>query len=273
MGESKRIYEHNANVMVEQHNSVRSRVREQQLNVYDLGCVCHIANTCVQHALRKLTTGVEDLLIDNFYYFLHRYKKGFQDKGRKEECQGFVDFVELEDPGKLLKHCPTRWLSLHKCVKRSLVHWPALKSYFDSQPEVEKKGSRVQRCASKLHDEVLYMTYLFLDYILEPIIGFNMTFQANDAMAGYLHPEMKRFFKTMLSRFVKIRVITSATNVTKVDFKNPDNLAVGMSVREYLSSNADIDSKAVETFFNTVSGFDGGQHEALPTVREVVCTT
>ncbi|XP_045216160.2 uncharacterized protein LOC123566277 [Mercenaria mercenaria] len=228
--------------MVGQHNSVLSRVREQQPNVYDLGCVCHIANTCVQHALKKLTTGVVDLLIDTFYYFLHSSKT-------KEEYQGFVDFVELEDPGKLLKHCPTRWISLHKCVKQSLVHWPALKSYFDSQPEVEKKGSRVKRCASKLHDEVLYMTYLFLDYILEPIIGFNTTFQANEAMVGYLHPEMKRFFKTMLSKFVKIRVITSATNVTKVDFKNPDNLAVGMGVREYLSSNPDIDSRAVETFF------------------------
>ncbi|XP_045160413.2 uncharacterized protein LOC123525435 [Mercenaria mercenaria] len=240
----------NANVIVGQHNSVLSRVHEQQPNVYHLGCVYHIANTRVQHALKKMTSGV----VDTFYYFLHCSK-------RKEEYQGFVDFVELEDPGKLLKPCPTRWLSLHKCVKRSLVHWPALKSYFDSQPEVEKKGSCVQWCAFKIHDEVLYMTYLFLNYILEPIIDFNTTFQANEAMVGYLHPEIKRFFKTMLSKFVKIRVITSATNVTKVDFKNPDNqhdddnLAVGMGVRQYLSSNPDINSKAVETFFNCTTQF------------------
>jgi hypothetical protein len=38
----------NASVMVGRHNSVLSRIREKQPDVSDMGCVCHLANTCVQ---------------------------------------------------------------------------------------------------------------------------------------------------------------------------------------------------------------------------------
>ena len=62
----------NASVMVGKNNSVLSRIREVQPNVYDLGCICHLANTCVQYGLKKLSLPVEELLIDVYYHFFHR---------------------------------------------------------------------------------------------------------------------------------------------------------------------------------------------------------
>ena len=46
---------------------------------------------------------------------------------------------------KVLKHAPTRWLSLHKCLDRSLKLWDGLKSYFlthyDDEEEVDRAAA------------------------------------------------------------------------------------------------------------------------------------
>lgn len=52
----------------------------------------------------------------------------------KEKYKEYLDFCD-GDPSKLLKHSSTRWLSLEKCVKRLLHHWPALTSYLNSHSE------------------------------------------------------------------------------------------------------------------------------------------
>lgn len=84
--------------------------------------------------------------------------------------------VMLTLNSKLLKHCSTRWLSLEKCVKRLLHHWPALTSYFNSHNDVEKPG-RVKRVAELLRSHEMRMTFHFLGYVLEPLNEFNTTFQ------------------------------------------------------------------------------------------------
>jgi hypothetical protein len=80
------------------------------------------------------------------------------------------------EPTKILKHCDTRWLSLQKCVKRTLEQWPALKSYFVSHDDVEKPG-RVKRVAGYLENPEMKLYFHFLEYILEPLNEFNTLFQ------------------------------------------------------------------------------------------------
>lgn len=62
-----------ASVMVGKHNSVLSRVREKSPKVYDMGCICHVINTCLSYGLKKLPSSVDELLVDVFYHFEHRY--------------------------------------------------------------------------------------------------------------------------------------------------------------------------------------------------------
>ena len=57
------------NVMVGKHNSVLSRVRMKQPNVYSQGCVCHLANLCLQAGVKVLPIDVDDFFVDLFYYF------------------------------------------------------------------------------------------------------------------------------------------------------------------------------------------------------------
>ncbi|XP_060588036.1 uncharacterized protein LOC132743524 [Ruditapes philippinarum] len=242
----------NASVMVGRHNSVLSRIREKQPDVYDMGCVCHLANTCVQYGLKKLGVPVEDLLVDVFFHFHHSSK-------RKEEYKDFQMFTDTE-PAKIIKHCSTRWLSLQKCVSRLLQQWPALKSYFSSHNDCETTGSRVQRCYQRLNDPMFELTYHFLTFIMEPMNDFNTAFQANESKIGFLHVEMMRLLRKFMGKFVLTKVIT-ASKITEVDFRNPsnqhqdDDLAVGMGTRSYLHDNPDICPVVLNKFFRSVRDF------------------
>ena len=105
---------------------------------------------------------------------------------RKEEYKEFLEFTQV-DPMKIIKHCTTRWLSLHQCVGRTLHLWPALQSYFNSHKEAEKRG-RVQRVAQLLADPETKLYFQFLDFILAPLVSFNTTFQVSKiSSCNYIH--------------------------------------------------------------------------------------
>lgn len=62
----------NCSVMIGKKNSVLSRVKEANPDVYDLGCVCHLANICTQKAVKTLPLPVDELLVEVYYHFHHR---------------------------------------------------------------------------------------------------------------------------------------------------------------------------------------------------------
>ena len=80
------------------------------------------------------------------------------------------------EPLKILRHAATRWLSLENTVKRTLHHWPALQSYFNSHCEVEKEG-KVKKLAAYLSDKEVKLYFMFLEFILVILNEFNVTFQ------------------------------------------------------------------------------------------------
>ncbi|XP_060556756.1 uncharacterized protein LOC132717332 [Ruditapes philippinarum] len=161
----------NAPVMIGANNSVLSRVREQQPNVVNIGCVCHIMSTCTQYAVKKLAMPVEEVLQDTFTHFQHSSK-------RRQILQDFREFTDTTTY-KLVRHCSTRWLSLQTCVDRYLQQWPALEAYFTSHDDAEKRGSRVFRVVECLQDPLLALIFRFLSFILVPLNDFNTTFQVN----------------------------------------------------------------------------------------------
>ena len=144
----------NCNVMVGKCNSVPSRVREKtDGQVFDMGCVCHIVNLCIGAAVWSRALPVDDFLIDiyttsiagtcNSSVLLHQNAPSSKRKEHYREYQQFCDVDCLS----ILKHCQTRWLSLERCVNRTLNQWEALKSYFNSH-ENEDQCGRVQSGAN-----------------------------------------------------------------------------------------------------------------------------
>ena len=66
---------------------------------------------------------------------------------------------------------------------RTICQWPALRSYFLSQEDVEKAG-RVKRVALNLTC-LLYMH--FLNFILGPLNTFNTLFQSEESKTAIVH--------------------------------------------------------------------------------------
>ena len=60
------------NTVVGKRNSVVTKIKEKNSTVFDIGCVCHLANLCTVAGVKALHVPVEDLLVDVFYHFQHR---------------------------------------------------------------------------------------------------------------------------------------------------------------------------------------------------------
>ena len=199
-----------ASVMVGKHNSVLSRVREATDNhVFDFGCVSHIANLCANSLTKALHFPVEDLLIDT-YYFFHGSSK------RREDYKEFQLFtgVEMEE---ILKHVSTRWLSLERCVGRILSQWGALRSYFNSHSDRERPG-KVKRCAEAYADETVKLLCYFVHFALGRLNRFNQVFQSDGCQVLELESATKELLKAYLLKFVKADVVSTADDVTKVEY-------------------------------------------------------
>ncbi|WAR09595.1 hypothetical protein MAR_034671 [Mya arenaria] len=108
-------------------NSLLSRIQEKIPALINVGCVCHLANLCVQAAAKTLSVPDEEVLTDIFFHFHHSAKQ-------KEVYKEFQAFMDTE-PMKNLKHCANQWLGLEKWVKRALQQWPALRRYFVSHED------------------------------------------------------------------------------------------------------------------------------------------
>lgn len=61
----------NCNVMKGTNNSVLSRIKAVQPDVFDVGCICHLLNLCCGSAVKQLPISV-DLLIGIFFHFNKR---------------------------------------------------------------------------------------------------------------------------------------------------------------------------------------------------------
>ena len=110
-----------------------------------------------------------------FYLFVSSSK-------RHELFAEFEDFMDIEHLG-ILKHCPTRWLSLLRVVERLLHQFPALTAYFASHEDGEKPG-RVKRVVDQFKDANTKVTLLFLHYILPVLMDFNKLFQVSVIING-----------------------------------------------------------------------------------------
>ena len=217
----------NCSVMKGRNNSVLTRIKAVQPNVLDIGCICHLANLCAAQGVKQLPLPVDELLVDVHFHFSHSAKR--------KEYKEFLEFTDVE-PLKLLKHVSTRWLSLERCVNRFLQQWPALVSYFESHADVEKPG-RVKRCADYLRNAEMKAYFHFLSFILEPLNEFKTLFQTDATQTARLSPEIARLLRLFMAKFVSMRAIKAADDLTTVLYDDPkyhiddDIIGIGFDIQ------------------------------------------
>ena len=195
------------NVMKGSRSGVQKLIKAECPHMYDVGCICHLADLAVKAGLQALPIDIDQLFVDIFYYFQHSSK-------RKQQ---FVDHwcsLFTDEPSTILKHCPTRWLSLLKCVNRYLSQYQGLLSYFLSCDEAETAKVRgiVARLESSLTKPLLH----FLAFVLPLFDRFNRLFQkSTENTTSQLYNEMNRLVRLYASNFLTNETILEAGNNLK----------------------------------------------------------
>ena len=107
------------NVMKGARSGVQKLIKDEHPAIY-VGCICHLADLTIKAGLEELPIDIDQLFIDVFYHFYHSSK-------RKQEFTELWCSLFTSEPGAILKHCPTCWLSLLHCVDRYLTQLDGLK--------------------------------------------------------------------------------------------------------------------------------------------------
>ena len=189
------------NVMKGVRSGVQKLIKNEHPTLYDVGCICHLADLTVKAGMTTLPIDIDQLFIDIFYFFYHSSK-------RKQE---FVDLwcsLFTNEPEVILKHCPTRWLSLLRCVDRYINQLEGLKSYFRSSDE---ETSKIRSILNRLENPLLKPLLHFLSYIMTPMCKFNQVFQKSDENTTCeLYTEMCRLTRLYASNVLTTEAITTA---------------------------------------------------------------
>ena len=203
----------NTNSMIGAHNSFASRCKAQNPDIYIHGCPCHLAHIAASNANDAFTkvTGinVEDLLIDLYYWF----DKSTKSKGVLAEYMEFCD----QEYGKILKHSSTRWLSLERCVERTITKYAGLKSYFLSENFADVRFQRLHKAfENPLTEVVLY----FHNASIPLFTNFNKLLQADEPSIHILHDSTMKLGKTLGNRIIRSNVMRES-GLTDINLEDP----------------------------------------------------
>ena len=239
------------NVMKGKRSGVQKLIRDENPFLLDVGCICHLADLTVKAGLETLPVDIDQLFIDIFYFFQHSSKRK----------QHFVDqwcSMFTTEPDAILKHCPTRWLSILRCVKRYLKQFDGLRSFFLSCEEAET--AKVQSIVARLDNPLTKPLLHFLSFILPSVDKFNRLFQkSTQNTTSQLYDEMNRLVRLYASNFLTADTILEAganLKLLKFDASNHlanENLGIGTDTWASVSDLEESEDPAL--FFNAVRNF------------------
>lgn len=192
----------NASVNYGAHNSVYQKIKDKysDTKVVKANCNCHVLHNAARNAMKALTYDVENLIMKVYAEFSNSAK-------RTRELQAFFEEFEIEYR-KVLRHGPTRWLSLGRAVDRLILSWPAVSAYFKSLGEaachkiiwefVKQCGDDAGSLSAKitLQECYLYFIHHYMNMLTEAIL----LLEKNTVTATELHPIMKNIKDKVESR-------------------------------------------------------------------------
>lgn len=243
----------NASVMTGIHKGVSAFIKNKNEHTLIQGCPCHLLHIAAKNANNQLSLSVDDILVDIYFHFDKSTK-------RRQEFKKFQAEAGL-CLHKILKHGPTRWLSLSTCVGRLLEQWEALDSYFTKESITT---DRIKRIAAFFKNPMSKAYCLFLQNVLPLFVNPNLFLQKEEPVLHLMQESMQNSYVELLVRFVKPKVVSESSNIFEVDHstkanqKHRQDVMVGKAVRDYLyklKEGGILTQELETTFFNDVRGF------------------
>ena len=62
------------NVMKGTRSGIQKLIRDECSHVFDVGCICHLADLAIKAGMQTLPVDIDHLFVDVFYYFFHSSK-------------------------------------------------------------------------------------------------------------------------------------------------------------------------------------------------------
>ena len=180
-----------ASVMVGQHSSVWSRIKDVNPSCILMKCICHSLALCVQHGFYKLPSKLRYLLQEIPGWFsqstIRRDEYKALHEQQNDESTRSTSFTTTTMP--FAKFCITRWLSRGKIISAIYKNWAVLQRYFENVttptesqrltlPKVQVKARELLRM---VQDNV---NHLYITFALPVVTEFervNALFQSSKA--------------------------------------------------------------------------------------------
>ncbi|XP_066020951.1 uncharacterized protein [Pocillopora verrucosa] len=150
----------------------------------------------------------EELLIDQYYWF----DKSTKRKGILLEYMQFCN----QEYGKILKHSSTRWLSLERCVQRTLEKYTGLKSYFLSEDAGDARFKRLQKAFENPLTEV---SLFFHNASIPLFTNFNKLLQSDEPSIHIVYDSVIKLANTLGNRVIKVEVMKKPLN--EINLQDP----------------------------------------------------
>ena len=199
-----------ANVMVGQHNSFVTRLKQECPDLIVMQCICHSASLAASKACEELPRTPEELIRAVCTYISGSSK-------RTAQLVEIQDFLQ-EERKKVLKLADTRWLAMHQCVVRMLENWDALLHYF-TIASFEDKLKSADWILNELKNPYTKAYFLFLKYILNFFNSFNALFQGRKPLIHELQRNSLKLCRILCQNFVKTDSLSSVENINIADPK------------------------------------------------------
>ena len=200
-------------VMIGKNNSFLSWCRQRNPDIFVNGCPCHLVHIAASNGhdsfAKVIGANIEDLHIDLYY----RFERSTKRKGV------LLEYMELcgHEYAKILKHVSTRWLSLERCVRRTLEKYSGLKSYFLSEEFADQRFSRLRDAFTNPLTEVALLFYHASILLFN---NFNKLLQSEEPIIHMLLDSTIQLARSLANRIIKPQVLKD-TPVTELNMDDP----------------------------------------------------
>ncbi|KAH6927071.1 hypothetical protein HPB50_026683 [Hyalomma asiaticum] len=228
-----------ANSMSGNHNSLFSRLREDNKELVLVKCACHSLDIVASKSMEAIPSAVEHLVRETYSFFAHSSCRQGAYKGLYASLS--ADDESAEPPPKLLSLSQARWLAIADCIERILGQYQVLKQFFE---KAEERSYNVRILREMYGDRRNHAYLVFPAPVLHSVRRVNKMFQTNAADPLVVFQELENLYLEVLRRILHPSVLrhNSTASLLSLDlvrmksiFLQPEVADLGDVFREELS--------------------------------------
>jgi len=282
----------NANVMIGNNNSFKTRLLEIKSTISIQPCLLHIINLCEKRAFQCIPSELR-LFHSRIYSYFRNSQK------RSQKFQLIQKNLEIK-PTLIPQACDTRWFSRYKCIKRINEKWLALEKYFEeevqrkprllklselsdddddnSQKEEEKRMEKVEQFLKRQFEKEETKFYsLFLEQTLANSSKYIELFEKENYDVSRVYSKLKDFCSYYLNRIqtfesMNISIITLMKKIKDGTFVQENSLTDEEFERELIINfNFDLQELDEERKTQLISNMKNYYLEILKKFDEHLC--